>query len=549
MKNIRLFILFFLINCCFTIGQNTVGILSNTANSFVGYTLFTSQKETYLIDNCGRVINQWTSQYNPGNAVYLLENGDLLRAAKISNDYINFGGTGGRVEKFDWDGNLIWEFEYNDQNKRLHHDIYPMPNGNVLLLAVTVIDNADAIEAGRDPNNLVGIDLYNEKIFEVEPIGNSGGNIVWEWNIMDHLIQDFDDTKSNFGEVSKHPELLDINYLGNSAGKANWLHFNSIQYNDALNQIVISSRLMSEIYIIDHSTTTNESSNHTGGNYGKGGDFLYRWGNPQVYNHGTEEDRQLFGQHFPYIIPNGLPDAGKIILFNNGYTRTPDFSQIFKLSLPAISPGIYSYDSNFPYGPLVPDFIYTNPIDPSLFSAGFVSGAQQLPNGNILICNGPIGNLFEVDTSGKTVWEYINPSTKNGVWEQGIRFDPYTDTNTVFRATRYALDYLAFEGKTLIPGNTIETGSSNYNCQLLSANRNDFKNITIYPNPVEHNLHLKSIKTIRKVEIYDIFGKLVKTYNANNIKTLNVSYLKTGIYLMKLYDGLNYSINERFVKK
>ena len=60
------------------------------------------------------------------------------------------------------------------------------------------------------------------------------------------------------------------------------MHCNGLDYNSALDQIALSCRGMNEVYIIDHSTTTEEAVGHTGGNAGKGGDILYRWGNPSV---------------------------------------------------------------------------------------------------------------------------------------------------------------------------------------------------------------------------------------------------------------------------
>ena len=282
----------------FSNAQNTVGTIAVTNDVYDGYTLFSSFKKTFLINNCGQVVNEWTSDFPPGNAVYLLPNGNLLRAGRENDKSdIIFGGQGGIVELYNWEGVRIWSYSFNSNQERQHHDVYPMPNGNILVLIAESWSKQQAIEHGRDPSKITEERLYNEKIIEVKPIGSNQFDLVWEWNINDHLIQDFDNTKFNFGDVSKAPEKLDINFLNDGNGSANWLHINSIQYNEARDQIVLSSRNLSEIYIIDHSTTTAEATTSSGGNSNKGGDFLYRWGNPQAYKQGGEEDQKLFGQH------------------------------------------------------------------------------------------------------------------------------------------------------------------------------------------------------------------------------------------------------------
>ena len=78
----------------------------------------------------------------------------------------------------------------------MHHDIEVMPNGNILLIAWELISAAEAFANGRDTNKLEDGKLWPCKIVEVEPIGADSGNIVWEWRAWDHLIQDFDPTKS-----------------------------------------------------------------------------------------------------------------------------------------------------------------------------------------------------------------------------------------------------------------------------------------------------------------------------------------------------------------
>lgn len=433
--------------------RNTVGLLLNTDDALDGYTLFTVHTETYLINNKGEVVKQWSSKYTSGKSVYLLKNGNLLRAAQISDpDEFLIPSIGGRVELFDWDGNLIWFYDYATKKASQHHDIFPMPNGNVLMLAVTVLSRDEAVEMGRKLLTPPRFQLYNEQILELKPKGKNDADIVWEWNVRDHLIQDYDETKDNYGHVGSNPQRLDINFPGTSTG-ASWLHLNSLQYNVDLDQIIMSSKHLSEIYIIDHSTTTAEAATGSGGRYNKGGDFLYRWGNPWAYRQGTVKDKKLFGPHYPHWIAEGLKDAGKIMVFNNGANRTPDYSEIFILTPPVSGPGEYIYSPNSAYGPKEPDYIYAAPVKTDFYSP-FQSSAQRLPNGNILICEGKQGRFFEIDPDENIVWEYINPVGASGILKQGD--DPASTSNSVFRIKKYPADYPAFTNRDLTPGAPIE---------------------------------------------------------------------------------------------
>ncbi|WP_422104983.1 aryl-sulfate sulfotransferase [Winogradskyella sp.] len=532
-----LFILLFLISLNNLKAQATFGTQLITNQAFEGYTLFSVHKKAYLIDNCGNVINEWESNYLPGNSVYLLPNGNILRAGRFEtiDSPIQFGGRGGIVEMFNWEGDVIWSYTYIGEEYRQHHDAYPMPNGNVLILAATVITNNDAIEAGRDPLKLGESTLFNEQIIEVEPFGTNSGNIVWEWNVIDHVIQDYDASKNNFGDISDNPGKLDINFLNGLDSGSNWLHINSIQYNEESDQIVISSRRMCEFWIIDHSTTTAEAASSNGGSYGMGGDFLYRWGNPMTYRQGNIDDRKLFGQHFPYIIPSGLPNENKIIVFNNGIGRTPLYSQVDILKPLRTANGSYEYTQNTAYGPTDTYFSYpeTAPVDDSSFFSGALSSAQQLSNGNILICEGTKGRFFEINSTNDIVWEYKIPVSHT----TGLPFpdnSAETVSSTTFRALKYSIDYEAFQGRDLTPSSPLEINPDIDFCvEALSAN--DFNNstdISIYPNPTSHTLNIESLFDIGKAEIYSPSG--AKTLETTS-KAINLEFLNNGIYFLKLY--------------
>ena len=532
MKKKLIYILLIFSNLTLLSQVNTLGTISLTEEAYDGYTLFSSHKNTFLINNCGQVINQWSSDYLPGHSVYILPNGNLIRAGRKDTSTITFGGVGGIVEMFDWDGNLVWEFIYSNDEQRLHHDIYPMPNGNILVLAATVMSNEETLQAGRNPNLVSGAGiLYNEQILEIKPIGTNDYSIEWEWNFKDHLIQDYDDTKNNYGVIDEHPEKLDINFLNDRIPAENWLHVNSIQYDETLDQIVISSRNLSELYIIDHSTTAEEATGETGGTYGKGGDFLYRWGNSAAYGQGNEDDRTLFGQHFPHIIKPGLKDEGKIILFNNGTDREPVFSEVMIISAPTTSPGIYSYDPDSSYGPQTAEFTYSSNEDND-FTSGILSGAIRLPNENLLICDGNSGRLFEINSTNDIVWNYIIPMN-NTTGEISSQGDVLESGNSTFRGIKYSTDYEGFTGKDVTPGDPIESNFNLNTCLSLSTDNLLNDKIIIYPNPVEDLIHINTGLTILEVEIYDFLGKRLNFIKLNNRK-IDMTNANKGIYVLKI---------------
>ncbi len=456
--------------------QTTVGVVTNTPEAVDGYTLVTPMAigTTFLINNCGEVVNSWESDFRPGLASYLLEDGSLIRTAQFGTGLFTSGGNGGRIEHFDWEGNLIWEFDYSNTQVRQHHDIEVLPNGNVLVLAWELITPDEALAAGRNPT-FIGDELWPDHVVEVDPTITSGNPIVWEWHSWDHLVQDYDPTKPNYGVVSDHPELINLNYIEGSPINADWMHCNGIDYNPELDQIVISSRNFNEFWVIDHSTTTEEAASHSGGNSGKGGDILYRWGNPYAYGRGTLDDKKLFSQHDANWIKPGYPGEGGIMVFNNGPDRMYSTVEVVR---PPIVDNEYEIEGNKPYGPEESEWIYEAP-DPFDFYSKNISGANRLPNGNTLICEGALGKLFEVDLAGNIVWEYINPLGNSGPSQQG--FPP--SGNNVFKANKYLPDFSGFDGKDLTPGSVIETGTPFWNCELYNAT-------SIAETEADHGVHL-----------------------------------------------------------
>ncbi len=530
----------------FAYSQQTVGLFENDSLAFNGYTLFSplSSTNTYLIDNCGRVVNSWESDYRPGELAYLLENGNLLRACRIGSPVFNGGGTGGRLEIYDWGNNLLWSYEYASSTYHSHHDLEYLPNGNILVLAWEYRSASEAIAAGRNPAFL-NDEVWPTHVVELEPFGTNDANIVWEWHLWDHLIQDFDSTKTNYGIIADHPELVNLNYFqsggspGAGSGDPDWQHCNSVDYNPVLDQIIINSRNFNELWIIDHSTTTAEAAGHTGGNSGKGGDILYRWGNPEAYDRGTSADRKFFAQHDSHWITEGSTGVGNIMIFNNGTGRPGgSYSSIDVIVPPLEADGTYTL-TNDAYGPEDLDWTYVADV-PASFYSSYISGAQRLSNGNTLICSGANGEFFEVDIDGNTLWRYVNPVTFAGPVSQGS--SPFGQ-NAVFRAYRYAPDYPAFDGIELMPGDLLELDPLPSDCEIydvLTSVEEPEKQIGInfYPNPAATFIEIDSNNDkLDYIRINSISGKQMSdNISLEYSKRVEISYLQKGMYLIQFYN-------------
>ncbi|MDX2245145.1 MAG: aryl-sulfate sulfotransferase [Bacteroidia bacterium] len=522
--------------------DQTVGLFTYDTAAYDGYTLFAPlrSKTAFLIDNCGRLINQWVNDKVPGNTVIFTPTGHLLRSEMIPNPVMNVGGMGGRVEKVDWDGNIVWEFTYSDSSVAHHHEALMLPNGNVLLLALERRPIAEAFARGRNPANTNVDEFWPEQIVEIQPIGTDSGAVVWEWHIWDHLIQDFDSTKADYGNIADHPELLDINFTF-SAFAEDWLHANAIDYNAERDEIILSLRNTNEFYIIDHSTTSAEAAGHTGGNRGKGGDFLYRWGNPMVYDRGTEADQQLFGQHHVHWVEEGSPDYGKILAFNNGALR-PDsnYASIDLINPPLDSAGNYVLSGTNAWGPDSAEWALTVDI-PMKYPAGFLGSSQQLPNKNLLICHGPDGILYEVDSTGQLVWHYVIPVGQNGPYNQGGSVSNASanslDTRT-FRCIRYPKNYPGLAGISLSLGDRIEGNPLPLpvNCNTDGLEDLLWETARIFPNPAGEKIAIQLDDSRRQIyRIRNLHGQAVLEGEYQEGNFIDISRLSPGVYLLEVW--------------
>ena len=316
----------------------------------------------------------------------------------------------------------------------MHNDMTPLPNGDILMIAWEFKSSDKALHAGRNPSVNNGSMLI-DSIIEVKPTTKGNGTIVWEWHAWDHLIQHYNSSLPNYSIISAHPELIDINIKrtrDNNSEPSDFLHMNSLDYDPIHDQILISCRNINEIMVIDHSTTTAQAAGHSGGKYGKGGDILYRWGNPS--NYGINGTQQLFGQHDARWIKPGCPGAGHITIFNNGWGR--GYSSAVEIIPPVDANGNYSRQPGQAYGPSSPTWQWVAE-DKNEFFSKMMGSVQRLPNGNTLICDGwHSGTIFEVTPDNTIVWNYKN-----------LFPTPVDGFNSIFKAQHYPINYSGI-GKT-----------------------------------------------------------------------------------------------------
>ena len=459
------------------------GLLLAEAGAMEGATLLMPLNSTqvHLLDLAGEPVHTWETGLAPGGWSYLMDDGSLLHCGRQDEDiHFRGGGIGGFLTRFAPDGEVLWRFEFSDELACQHHDLEALPNGNLLFIAWERKSAEEAVAMGRHPEGVGAAGLWPDAVYEIRPTPPEGAEIVWSWHAWDHLVQDRDPALPNHGKPSDHPGRIDVNFgfvppaqisdeqrkaaeemkrqmaaIGYAGGdddeeeeeepdgpppkewdkSGDWMHTNAVDYNAELDLIVLSSPEMGEIFVIDHSTSREEAATSKGGRWNRGGDLLWRWGNPQNYGLGGENDQKLFYQHDPTWL--GSEDDLRLLVLNNGGRRPSgeSFSEVLELTLPLDPATGFLRELERPFGPDEPSWSYA---DPETFFSAFVSGARRLPNGNTIVCSGVPGRIFEVTPEGHIVWDYYNEHGGDiEPPEHAGKAPPYA----LFRAERYGPDH------------------------------------------------------------------------------------------------------------
>jgi len=512
--NISFLVIFFCISST-CIGQ--FGIEKNTSEALQSYTLFETSSANFLIDNCGEIVHSWdvirtdlhTKLLPNGNLVYIKDN---------------------LVYEVDWDNNIVHETNHGQSDLMLNYEVIVLPNGNYLCLARRIRTPIFFEEQGYNP--ILGFAIYDDAVVEMIP---GTGQIVWEWNISDHIIQDRNNTLQNYGVLSENPQLLSVDAISTFDWRnSETFMINGMDYNADLDQIVLSVRKISEIAIIDHSTTTEEAKGSSGGRSGKGGDILYRWGNPQNYNAGGSANRILYYQHNPNWIEYG-EDKGKIIVHNNGLDRPGTTFDNRYSSAEIIEPitdgsGNYTLVGGTQFAPFEADKSFSRISTGTEWYSGYTSSTKVLPNGNIYITEGQNDRFLEINSEGEVVWEYRN------------QFGTY-----IFRSEKYPIDYEAFQDKNLTPNGTIEFPSSTVDCKIFTTSVDNITpsnlNITVILD--NENIFIKSNNNSQfGITIYDMLGKrIVSNLSDNHEFRVSTKDFISGLYIVSAFNKKDNSVS------
>ena len=331
----------------------------------------------YLLNKEGEVLNEWNLSSSLGNDISLESDGSLTGIFKPENEPVfSFGGFGGIVKRIDPDGTEMWSYEVNNENALSHHDVELLPNGNVLFLVWEKLSTQDAQSMGVETE----FDLYTESLWEINP---STDEIVWKWNSIDHIVQNNDPELDNFGNPSENWKKIDLN-KNPILENGDIMHANGIDYDNERDLIYVSVNFYHEIWVIDHSTSTEEAAGSIGGNYGIGGDLVYRFGD--------QPNLDIFDRnHFLNLIEGDFPGENNMLVYVNGNSIEQSTAYEFKLPF-----------EQFPTNE-APEVIWSF-THPQMYSR-IVSGVEPLKNGNRLITEGDYG-MWEITPEGQIAWKY-----------------------------------------------------------------------------------------------------------------------------------------------
>ncbi|HJO37562.1 MAG: aryl-sulfate sulfotransferase [Vicinamibacterales bacterium] len=396
-----------------------------------GYTVFDTPGDggTALVDMNGNLVKRWTEVAAVPGPARVLPGGDVVGGAtRRGRPYQETPA----LIQVNWDGETVWRFDRTELVEaegedptwmaRQHHDWQRegSPAGYYAPGAEPLVDRGRTLILSRREvlrPEITDKLLLDDYIVEVA----WDGDVVWEWLPSDH-VEEFGFSEAARNAIYRFPGWNE------TRGSAEWLHINSMSYvgpnrwyegGDERfhpDNVLWGSRDANVIGITDRS-----------------GAIVWRMG-PDYRDHpALAELGQIIGQHHPHIIPEGLPGAGYLLVFDNG--GASGYGEPNPAAPTGRNVAGRHYSRVLEINPVTFEKAWEYSIGGSeriRFLSNYVSSAQRLPNGNTLITEGAGGRIFELTTDSEIVWEYVSPYFAD---------DPVR-TNRIFRAYRVPYDWV-----------------------------------------------------------------------------------------------------------
>jgi len=266
-----------------------------------------------VLDMDGRVVKRWDGfDLGSGGPARVLPGGVVIAPQGNGSPHLESQA----LVAEDFDGKELWRFDHGEQlatrdgqqqwSGRQHHDwqLSSFPGGayspqftpalagsSRLLLTHSAHTNPAIADVGLDDDKLIELD--------------SKGNVTWNWDVGDH-IDEFAFTPAARAAIRR----------GGKREGYDWFHMNSAAYLgpnkwfeagdkrfDPKN-VVISSRQASIVAIVD-----------------RAGKIVWQLGPDSTASPQAKAIGQIIGQHNVTMIPEGLPGAGNLLLFDTAAAR------------------------------------------------------------------------------------------------------------------------------------------------------------------------------------------------------------------------------------
>ncbi|HVK98586.1 MAG TPA: aryl-sulfate sulfotransferase [Dongiaceae bacterium] len=290
-----------------------------------------------------------------------------------------------KLRQVSQDGQILWEFKSWYKNSAKQHHDFQFSGGNPVGYYVPG-ENMDMIGPASGGNMLV-LGFYPVKqseqnirrglmddsvLYEIDP----AGNVLWEWHAREH-IDEMGFSPSALKDLRVELLLKDWLHVNTASyiGPNKWYsEFDDQRFHP--DNIIIASPRARWVVIVDKVT----------------GKIVWRLG--PDYSPGSPSAGVVGGLNFSHgahIVPQGLPGAGNLLVYDNGTasgygdqtSHSRDYSRALEID-PITQTVVWEYRT--PYSPNM-------------------GSLQRLPNGNTFITEGLSGRMIEVTPEKEVVWE------------------------------------------------------------------------------------------------------------------------------------------------